>query len=147
MPQRYWTSGRLAEARPIVSEIMPLISSYGLHGYVVNLALHADRIPDDAGFVSALEGAPGHALRWRRAAIHAAAGEHASAADVLAEMDFVSLEAYARLRGGEQLAASRQYADAARELEKALAFYRGVDASRFADRAAAALSSAQSESA
>jgi hypothetical protein len=74
-------------------------------------------------------------------------GDASSAADVLAEMDFRPLEAYARLIAGERLREAGDDVAGEAQLERALRFYESVDAGAFASRARAALSPPQSESA
>ena len=65
-------------------------------------------------------------------------GEYAEAAELFAQMGTRPYEAYARLRAAEHLVAEGRRADADEQLEKALAFFRSVRATRYI-RAAEAL--------
>jgi tetratricopeptide (TPR) repeat protein len=69
--------------------------------------------------------------RWMDAARVIAQGDYAQAADVYAEMGALPNEAYTRLRVAEQLVAEGQRAEADEQLQKALAFYQSVSATRY----------------
>ena len=139
--------GQSDEARVLVAEIVASTRAYGVHGYVVPLALQADRLHVRSELRDAIEHAPGQGRRWRAAALDVLDGNISSAADILSEMDFRTLEAYARLHAGERLIAQRRPAEAEIELEKALAFYRPVEAVAYVRRAETLLAGPQSESA
>ena len=64
-------------------------------------------------------------------------GEYAEAADRFGDMQTRPHEAYARLRAAKQLVAAGRRADADEQLEKALAFFRGVGATRYVREAEA----------
>jgi class 3 adenylate cyclase/tetratricopeptide (TPR) repeat protein len=68
-------------------------------------------------------------------------------ADALAELGQVSQEAYLRLRAGERLLSAGQVEDGVDQLERALAFYRGVRATRFIVEAESLLAGAAQRSA
>jgi hypothetical protein len=74
-------------------------------------------------------------------------GELIAAADFVAETGAVTVESQLRFRGGQQLIAEGRHAPGAVELERALAFYRSVDASAYVAQIEAALAGVQSASA
>ena len=139
--------GRLDEAAEHVEFVLTTIREYGVHGYVVLLALHADALGITQQLQAALEAAPHGGLRWRKAASEAVAGNPSGAADLLAEMDVRALEAYARLKAGERLHEAGNTADAERELTWALDFYRPRGATAFARLTESLLAQPRSESA
>jgi class 3 adenylate cyclase/tetratricopeptide (TPR) repeat protein len=65
------------------------------------------------------------------AAIAAAKGDYPSAADAYGELGYRAAEAAARLRAAEQLMHEGRRAEADRELERALGFWRSVGATRY----------------
>lgn len=85
----------------------------------------------------------GHQLRaslpWRRVTELVVAGELSRAADIVAEMEGPEFEAHARLLAAKQLIELGRYEQANEQLEKALAFYRPVSATRFIREAEALL--------
>ncbi|MFN2470426.1 MAG: hypothetical protein ABR583_05450 [Gaiellaceae bacterium] len=76
---------------------------------------------------------------WLAVAQELARGEFAVAADLLGESGLRTEEAYARLRVAEQLALEGRGAEAVAERDRALAFYRSVDATAYVRRAEALL--------
>ena len=68
---------------------------------------------------------------WLRASLAVASGEFRAAADLLGEMGILAHEAFFRLRAAEALVAEGRRAEADEQLRPALAFYRGVGATRF----------------
>jgi tetratricopeptide (TPR) repeat protein len=70
-------------------------------------------------------------LPWLQAAADIAREEHAAAADRLAELRTPPLEAAVRLRAAQHLLADGRRADADVQLQKALAFYSSVNATRY----------------
>src|SRR5207244_8514168 len=66
-----------------------------------------------------------------RAARAIAAGDFRSAAEIFGEIGELSFEAFYRLRAAEQLVAQGRRAEADEQLRPALAFYRGVGATRY----------------
>jgi class 3 adenylate cyclase/tetratricopeptide (TPR) repeat protein len=68
---------------------------------------------------------------WARAARAFALGDPVGAADVLAAMGAVSSEAYCRLAAARAMVAEGRRAEADAQLGAALAFYRGVGATRY----------------
>jgi hypothetical protein len=73
--------------------------------------------------------------RFRDAAWSLVEGEPAEAADTLFETGHLDDEAAARLRAAEKLLEEGRRAEADVQLEKALAFYRSVDATRYLAKA------------
>jgi hypothetical protein len=78
---------------------------------------------------------------------HILAGELDSAADVMGSSGNVMSEANLRKHAGMRMLAAGEAAAAEIELERALAFYRSVDASAYVAEIESALAGAQSESA
>jgi hypothetical protein len=70
-------------------------------------------------------------IPWLQAAADVVRGEHAAAADRLAELHTPPLEAAVCLRAAEHLVAEGRRAEADVQLRKALAFYRSVGATRY----------------
>ena len=68
---------------------------------------------------------------WLRAGQAVLAGDLRRGADVLAEMGAAAEAAYLRLRAADQLVAEGRRAEADEQLHAALAFYRGVGATRY----------------
>jgi len=69
--------------------------------------------------------------RWLRVGEAVLAGDLRGAADILADIDAPAFEAFYRLRAAEQLVAEGRRAEADEQLRPALAFYRGVRATRY----------------
>jgi hypothetical protein len=68
---------------------------------------------------------------WLRAARAVAGGDFRGAAEIFAGMPAPAFEAFFRLRAAEQLVAEGRRAEADVQLRQALAFYRGVAATRY----------------
>jgi class 3 adenylate cyclase/tetratricopeptide (TPR) repeat protein len=68
---------------------------------------------------------------WLLSALAVASRDFRAAADILDEMGLVAHEAFFRLRAAEQLVAEGRQAEADEQLRPALAFYRGVGATRY----------------
>jgi tetratricopeptide (TPR) repeat protein len=68
---------------------------------------------------------------WRVAALAVAAGDPRHAGDVLGRIGAVSAEAFIRLQAAEALVAAGRRQEADEQLQRALSFYRAVDASRY----------------
>ncbi|HUK44510.1 MAG TPA: AAA family ATPase [Gaiellaceae bacterium] len=77
---------------------------------------------------AALDGLQGP---WVEAAVRYAQGNPVGAADVMMEIGSVADEAFARLRAGRLLLERGQRAEGEAQLQRALAFYRSVAASRY----------------
>ena len=68
---------------------------------------------------------------WTEAAAAVTHGEWSRAADVYAEIGYLPIEAYTRLRAAEQLVAEGRRIEADEQLRKALSFFRSVCATRY----------------
>jgi hypothetical protein len=68
-------------------------------------------------------------------------------ADALAELGQASQEAYLRLRAGAQLLGGGRIEEGVDQLERALAFYRGVRATRFIAEAESLLAGVEQQTA
>ena len=68
---------------------------------------------------------------WKDAALAGAGGDFSRAADLYAGFGAPTLEAEARLCAAEELIEAGRRAEGEAELEKALAFYRTVGATRY----------------
>ena len=84
---------------------------------------------------------------WRSTIELALAGNSSAAADVIERAGNPTIEARLRRHAGLRLLADGRTADAEVELERALEFYRSVDASSYVAEIENALTAAQSESA
>jgi hypothetical protein len=79
---------------------------------------------------------------WRDAAMAIARGDLVGAADILQASGAAALEAHARLRAASRLTAEGRHAEAEKQLQKALAFYRSVGATRYVREAESLLAAA-----
>ena len=84
---------------------------------------------------------------WREVAVVAMEGELIAAADVVSQTGAVTIESQLRFRGGQLRIAEGWHAEGAAELERALEFYRSVDASAYVAEIESILAGVQSESA
>jgi class 3 adenylate cyclase/tetratricopeptide (TPR) repeat protein len=135
--------GDLESARRLALEAPPLVREAGVHGGLMHLAPFAEELGVDDDLRAAVALGTGPALPvWRRAVELALAGDLTAAADVIGEAGFAAsaanLRRHAGLRGG---------ADSHTQLERALEFYRSVDASAYVSEIEAALAEAQRDSA
>ena len=85
--------------------------------------------------------------RWRTVIEHILAGELDAAANIMDSAGNPTIEAHIRKHAGFRMLAAGRTADAQVELERALAFYRSVDASAYVEQIESALAGAQSDSA
>ena len=79
---------------------------------------------------------------WLRACRRLADGSFLEAAEVFVEMDHLPPEALARLRGAEVLVSEGRRPEADAQLERALAFFRSVGATRYLREGEALLAAA-----
>jgi tetratricopeptide (TPR) repeat protein len=126
--------GREEEARALADEISTLLEErpFAPTYWVVDLALVREAVGEPEPLLPA---PPVLRLPWLLAAEAYAAGEFASAAEILTRVGTQPDAAYARLRAGEALAAAGRHSEADLELLRALDFYRSVGASRYVRRA------------
>ena len=78
---------------------------------------------------------------------HILAGELDAAANIMDSAGNPTIEAHIRMHAGFRMLAAGRTADAQAELERALDFYRPVEASFYVEQIEAALAGAQSASA
>jgi hypothetical protein len=80
---------------------------------------------------AALDGNERPGIPWVRAGIAFASGDPVAAAEICAEIGAATEEASARLAAARMLAAQGRRAEADTQLQRAIAFYRSVGASRY----------------
>jgi predicted ATPase/class 3 adenylate cyclase len=121
--------GRPDAARKLAHELLSLlergVTTFGL----IRLALGADVLGVREEVTQVLDGLPD------RPSVHVAAavleGDFGRAADMSAQEGWLVEEAELRLRAAEALVGTGRRAEADVQLQRALAFYRSVDATRF----------------
>jgi tetratricopeptide (TPR) repeat protein len=124
--------GEVDAAAALVEELMTLSELY--HMALLDLAW----LSHDLG--RELEMRPHESTGvWGEAGMLVAQGKLVEAAEFLAVKNMRTHEAYARLRAAEQFASEGRGAEAQPHLERALAFYRSVGASRYIRRGEAVL--------
>ena len=124
--------GQIDAARALVDELMALHELY--HTALFDLGWLSLDLGRD------LKMRPGEISGvWGEAGMLVAQGRLIEAAEFLAAKSMRTHEAYARLRAAEQLASEGHGAEAPPHLERALAFYGSVGASRYVRRGAAVL--------
>ena len=129
--------GRLEEARLFARELVHLMGVSATTFGALTLALHADELGVRRELPNIL--ATRADRSWVRAAIAALHGDFVGAADIAGEDGLVVDEAELRLRAAEILVAEGRRAEADVQLQRALAFYRSVGATRYAREAEALL--------
>jgi hypothetical protein len=72
-------------------------------------------------------------------------GDYLGAAEMFGEMGLRTLEAHVRLRAGEQLLAAGRHSEAEEQLERSLAFWRSVGATRYVRRGESLLGKSATE--
>jgi tetratricopeptide (TPR) repeat protein len=144
----YAELGQPNDAHPFAVQVPPLVGEVGLHGALTRLALFADElgIGDDLREAVAVRAGPTFPF-WRSVVERALAGELEAAADVMRTVANLTIEANLRMHGGHRMLAAGRTADAKAELQRALGFYRSVDARFYIARIESALAGAQSASA
>ncbi len=137
-----------AEARALVAEALPIIQETGQPGALLQLVGFMERLGIRESMLETLSAnPPRRAILWRDAALLAMERGLIAAADFVSGTGAVAIESQLRFRGGQQLMAAGRHAEGKVELERALAFYRSVDASAYVAEIEAALAGAQSASA
>ncbi len=145
----YVEVGRVDEARKLAVQIPPLVRKIGIHGALATrLGPHAEKlgILDELREAVAVGAGPSLPV-WHRIMEHVLAGELTIAADIMAAAGNPMIEAHLRKHAGLHMLVVGRTTDAEIELERALAFYRSVDASAYVAEIESALADAQSESA
>ena len=121
--------GRMNDAAALADELSDLMGRYRATSELCDIAvalIALDRVEELRVAVDAAK-----ETRWAEALQHYLTGEFDRAADVFAEMGAPRDEADARLRAAEQLVAEGRRAEADEQLQRALAFYRSVGATRY----------------
>lgn len=138
----------LVEARALVAEALPLMRATGFMGPVLQLVGLVDRLGVRHDLLEAMEAnRPQRSSLFREAATLALETDAIQAADFIVGSGAVTIEANMRFRGGQRLLELGRQAEGKVELERALEFYRSVDASSYVAEIERALAEAQSESA
>jgi len=120
-------AGRREDAEKAVDELVAV----GPHpAEFVTFAIVLTEFGRSADVVAAADGAALQ-TRWVDAARAYVEGDLVRTADLLDEIGDLPLEAYVRLRAAERFAAEGRQEEAERQLERALAFYRSVGATRY----------------
>ncbi|MGZ6589439.1 MAG: BTAD domain-containing putative transcriptional regulator, partial [Solirubrobacteraceae bacterium] len=131
--------GRLEQARTLADEVVDRHPWLGLSEFAL--------IAADVGYLSKVRAALDALSRRRPPDIAAEAiieGRFVEAADVLAEMGRMAAAARVRLRAAETLVAEGCHGEASEQLDKALAFYRSVSATRYIRQAEALVAASNS---
>jgi len=135
--------GRLDEARAAAEEVVGLItdaSSVNLHR-ALDISWVAETLGCADAFRSLLAGANPENL-WVKAFTAVLDRDFGLAADLFAEMGNATDGAYAHLKAADELVTEGHHAEADTHLQKALAFYRSVAATRYVRQAEALLAAA-----
>jgi tetratricopeptide (TPR) repeat protein len=126
--------GRAGEAGLLANELFQVLADTGFASpasfFSADLVVALRVLGRGDEFLRGTDHAPARS-RWFDAAAAFASGEFERAADVYTEIGSVPDEAYARLRAAEQLVEQGRRADADEQLERALAFWRSVGATRY----------------
>jgi class 3 adenylate cyclase/tetratricopeptide (TPR) repeat protein len=130
-------AGEIDEARPLAREVL---SREPLPWAVGDLALVAEELGCAEQLAEQLERGP--QTKWTDASRALLRGDFVGAADLLDEIGDAELEALARLRAAEKLVAEGRRADADEQLERSLAFWRSVRATRYIREGEALLAAA-----
>jgi predicted ATPase len=132
--------GRLEEARDALDESLALFNSLeGRSGFdLPYLAITAFELGEDGTRVLT----PRRHRRWAEAARWYFAREFGRAADVYQEIGTLTDEAEARFRSGLMLLEEGKRPEGAADMERALAFYRGVGAAYYVRKGEAAMADA-----
>jgi class 3 adenylate cyclase len=122
--------GQLDEARALADEALASASYHTASWAPAELAFAAEELGLHAALERWLEEVPAPS-RWSDAARALLEGDAAAAAEIFHEMGALDDEAAARLRAAKRLAADGRRPEADDQLQRALAFYRSVKASRY----------------
>src|SRR5262249_24371255 len=140
--------GEHEEASVLVEELAPLVREHGFHPALCWVAPYAERLGATDVIRAAIEEASGPQFPvWREVVMRALDGDFRGAAEMFGETGNPTLEADQRLAAGERFLRKGSASDGLVELERALRFYRSVEASYFVTKAERLKAGAQSESA
>jgi class 3 adenylate cyclase/tetratricopeptide (TPR) repeat protein len=132
----YLQLGRLAEAQALADEILAYdADEVAVHG--LGLAWVANRIGRGAQLRAKFDAARPFRPWFRSIADLLLAGDLAKVADLAREWGMYAIEAEARLSAARDLTELGRYEEADEQLERALAFYRTVGATRYIQEAQA----------
>ena len=138
----------LDEARALVAEALPIMQKTSQMGPMLQLVGLVERLGVRESVLAIVRASQlRRTVFWREVAVVAMEGELIAAADVVSQTGAVTVESQLRFRGGQQLIAEGRHAEGAVELERALEFYRSVDASAYVAQIESALARSHSESA
>jgi class 3 adenylate cyclase/tetratricopeptide (TPR) repeat protein len=141
-------SGELREARALLAEAVSIVRETGKVRALMQIAGFLEQLGFRDALLEAIQmNTPRRATFWQGVELLVLEGDLVGAADVLAETGAIALEATLRRHAGERLVELGRPAEGTVELERALAFYRSVDASAYVARIEATLAGAQSASA
>jgi tetratricopeptide (TPR) repeat protein len=124
----YTELGRYEEARPLAEELLRELKGK-TEWRVLDLTWVAERLGCAGELRAFLEALP--YPKWRRACLAILDRDFEAAADVLHEMGALEFEAEARLRAAERLVPEGRRAEADDQLQRSLAFWRSVGATRY----------------
>lgn len=143
LPHLAWHARVLAEtgdaagAAAEAAELLASVSTDSIEFWAPGIAIALDLLGQGEAFLADEPPAP---LRpWWDAAAALATGRYREAAERYREIGSLPDEAWARLRAGRALLAERRQADATAELERSLALWRSVGATRYVREAEALL--------
>ena len=140
--------GELDAARGLVAEAIPIMQRTSQMGPLLQLLGFVERLGVRDTLLEVVRASQSRrAIFWRNAAVVAMEGELIAAADLVSQSGAVTIESQLRFRGGQQLIAAGRLAEGKVELERALGFYRSVDAMAYVAEIEAVLASAQRDSA
>ena len=144
----YAELGRVDEAHALAVQVPPIVREVGVHGALTRLGPFADKlgIGDELRDAVAAGAGPSYP-RWGATIERIVAGELDAAADIMGSAGNLTIEANLRRHGGLRMLADGRQTEGEVELERALTFYRSVDASAYVAQIESALAGAQSESA
>jgi class 3 adenylate cyclase/tetratricopeptide (TPR) repeat protein len=139
--------GEYVEARALLREALPIVRIVQ-SGPLLQVVGFAERLGMRDEFLEAIRVNPPHRrIVWSDAVAVALESDLIAAADFISPTGAVATEFSLRFRGGEQLIAAGGDAEGKAQLERALQFYRSVDASAYVAEIESALAGAQSASA
>ncbi len=138
-------AGGVDEARQLARESLEDEGASALLWDIGDIALVAKDLQCVSELLALLEGGP--MTKWTEAARAATLGDYVRAADVFDETGDAELESLARAYAAEQLVAEGRHAEARTQLERALAFWRSVGATRYIRESEALVSDASEVSA
>jgi class 3 adenylate cyclase/tetratricopeptide (TPR) repeat protein len=138
----------LDEARALIAEALPIMQKTSQMGPLLQLVGFVERLGVRDSLLEVVRASQlRRTVFFRNAAVLAMDGELIAAADLVSQTGAVTIESQLRFRGGQQLISAGRHTEGAAELERALTFYRSVDASAYVAQIEAALAGAQRDSA